>query len=399
MMPTFLALFALMGAAQADTPEWMVPGTELVYDVDAQGNQYEFHVVLEQATEGLSFSWRMTEPVGTQGWVDIRPEALKIARAQVNHFAGGEVSLEEATTVWLSRVVYDDLKEKQRAKVIHKGEEVELVVEESAPFPTTIMGEELAPVPVHAATEDGAHAYWILDDPDSPLILKMDHGWTISLRYITSGLTRAEQEAETRRQFLETLTKVPDEPPSKLCIKAVKEARKQDPLTYVRTSGAGEPMGTVVLAPQPEAKKTDKGVLLRQFTLTGVDGSSHTGAEELRCVGDTLWLHTTFDNVDGSPITLDPPMPVLPLDLDGARAWNYQGVWTFGDEEALVKVDFTVGNPMDITVAAGSFQALPVKYDLDLGDGVITYREWVLPGKANALLRQEDELSVMELQE
>lgn len=396
MTSLLLALLVPSGLALAETPEWMVPGTELVYDVAAQGTEYEFHVVLEEADEGRSFSWSMTEPVSTQGWVDMSPEALKIGRAQVNAFTGGRLELAEATTVWLSQAVYAELKEKQRARVVLDGEEVELVVGETHPFPVTIMGPESAPVPLYAASEDGGHAYWILDDPDNPLILKMDHGWTISLRYIAPGQTRAQQEAQARAQFLDTLTKVPDEPAGKLCLKAFKKARKAKPWTYAMATGAQEPVYDMTVSAD---KGEGKDQLVLTYDHTWADGRQVQGSERYRCVGEIAWLEQSYLTEDGKPIHLDPPLPWLPMDLEGPRGWNYRGVWTIEGEEALVELDLTVGNPMTVTVPAGTYQALPFKWVTRWNGEESTTRDWILPGRMDGLLRREDDMTVMELQE
>lgn len=174
------------------------PGATLVYDVDFYGSQYDFIVHLKALDDnGLSFDYEMTNPNRTRGAVHMTTEALREATAQFNYFRGGEATIDDKTSVWVSAAVYQALAGEGGAATISTdgGNSTVKIVKSKTGHDYAVINairqEEIRDLAyLYAESEDGEVKYWIHNDPDNPLILKMDLGWKIKLREIDTHSVR-----------------------------------------------------------------------------------------------------------------------------------------------------------------------------------------------------------------
>lgn len=166
------------------------PGDTLVYDVNAMGNQYEFHVIIKKftTTAGILFDWKMTDPVNKSGQVAITKEGQE-TNAYKNYFAGGTLTLTNASTVWLTGRNFRELPDKKTEMIIDDNDPETFVLPEN---------DEVSPeinyrgklikldgfILTNNKTGFGQKEIHALNISANPLIIYMNLGWTIKLKAV-----------------------------------------------------------------------------------------------------------------------------------------------------------------------------------------------------------------------
>ncbi len=143
----------------------------------------------ESQEKGINFNYEMTNDKNTKGHVVISAEAKSKATKYVNYFGGGDLSLTDACTVWLSDKNFGDMPQKKtviqmdnsKPETFYKPakNEVNPVVK--------IKGENKnldGFIINNAADGKGNKTLWINNNSGNPLILKMELGWSIVLTEI-----------------------------------------------------------------------------------------------------------------------------------------------------------------------------------------------------------------------
>jgi hypothetical protein len=174
-----------ISCAQDSDFEWISPGTGLSYQVNTEGSDYQYIVSIKGLYPILSFRWDMTFPSRNWGNVEISQPAMDEATKQRNYFMGADLYMEDETSVWVSKKVYQALKA-QESISINCGDSDEnelLFFVENTTYQTELDDSTVLLPALYAETEKG-NKYWILDDPDSPIILKMTIEFNIQLENI-----------------------------------------------------------------------------------------------------------------------------------------------------------------------------------------------------------------------
>ncbi len=166
-----------------------------VYIVTAKNSQYFFTVDKNEgayAKGNLKFNWSMADQNSDmdKGTVMMSKAALDTAHEMRNKFSNGEnYSLNNQTTVWVSRAVFDDITKKGESKINADGvwRTYKLVpndVDESyyyGMFTYNEGGGKRLQL-LHIMSDDDMHyEIWINNDRDNPLIAKMIVDFTITL--------------------------------------------------------------------------------------------------------------------------------------------------------------------------------------------------------------------------
>jgi len=162
---------------------WLKPGVELTYGLNMG---YDFIATVKEMGKDLVFGFAMTNTMKTAGTVTIKEEALKTATAQNNYFSNGELTLADKTTVWVSKKVYDALK-KAEAVTIRPSDEDEVLKFVKAEKLTVSKDGKPFEVPTLYGETDKGHKFWILDNAENPLIIKMVINFEINLKEIKSA--------------------------------------------------------------------------------------------------------------------------------------------------------------------------------------------------------------------
>ncbi len=165
--------------------------------VNANGEDYEFTVsnIKGTADTDFEFDWAMTTGAGMDGHISITKDAMEKALAQNNYFGPTlkNATLTDKTTVWVSKAVINGLITNGTARMdVGNGEEVFTVVpdkterwdEEAFEEKIQFKGEEKYLNTLHVKNEDGSRKLWILNTAANPMIIKMDIGFTISLKSV-----------------------------------------------------------------------------------------------------------------------------------------------------------------------------------------------------------------------
>lgn len=159
--------------------KWLKAGTKLVYTVD---NDYDFTVTVKNLKKGVVFNFSMKKGMRT-GNITITPEAFENATKENNYFHSGDETYTDKTTVWVSKVVYNSLKNKKPISInpFEGAETLSFVGEEI--MNVKIDGKIMALPVLHGKTDRGSE-YWILDNPKSPLILHMILNFDVAISEI-----------------------------------------------------------------------------------------------------------------------------------------------------------------------------------------------------------------------
>lgn len=161
---------------------------QLNYNLAYGDERYQFIVQMEEVEPYRTFSFDMTNKRGTDGRVTMTPGALDTATWQVNTFGNrNDTFSDREITVWVSRKVMKDLIEKDSA-VFNPG----AFMSSNTTFYNKGLKTyeyELNGVPqkieiLVAQNKKGNYGFWLLNDPENPLIIRMDVGWVIWLKEI-----------------------------------------------------------------------------------------------------------------------------------------------------------------------------------------------------------------------
>lgn len=182
----FLAVFTT-GKCQADSAVNIKPGTQLVYDVNANGNKYQFIVTVKNLGKGITFDWTMTTPDNLSGTLEMTPGALDSAHALYNFFTGGMTQLTNQTSVWVSKSVWDDIHDEDEMTDLKVDDETDdSFIRFAMPdgYATTYKNTSttMACSELRSLFTDNVITVW--ENEKFPIILKMNLGWTIELREI-----------------------------------------------------------------------------------------------------------------------------------------------------------------------------------------------------------------------
>jgi hypothetical protein len=162
----------LFSAAQDSTFPWLKKDTKIRYYLTNYGDDYEFVVDVQVFKPHLEFNWWMTRPANRNGTVIITENAIETATEEQNYFSGGKDYMSDRTTVWVSRIVYDSLKQGKGIVIQPSGENERLYFVANYKYETVLDGKKQVFSSLYAESNRG-HKYWILDSRENPLILKM----------------------------------------------------------------------------------------------------------------------------------------------------------------------------------------------------------------------------------
>lgn len=165
--------------------------------VDVDGAAYDFIASNPKGNmdADFEFDWSMTNKEDMNGHIKLTKEALENAIAQNNYFGPDlkNATLNDKTTVWVSKAVFDGLLKNNSAKMdVGNGEELFTVVPDSREGrdanafeeKVNVKGSEKYVNTLHVKNDDGSRQLWILKDAKNPLIIKMELGWSITLKSI-----------------------------------------------------------------------------------------------------------------------------------------------------------------------------------------------------------------------
>lgn len=171
-------------------------GAKMVYAVVNGDQKYDFIVTVKQFSPDLVFDWEMTAPVSTKGTITIPQKDMQHAMAFYNYFSPGSLILDGETSVWLSNDQFNQIKNNRYGifKLDGKGgKETPMKVIRNTPgMPIPVITPIVNGKPMTLNTiylnngilGDNIREVVLLDSKDFPIIVKMNLGWTITLKEI-----------------------------------------------------------------------------------------------------------------------------------------------------------------------------------------------------------------------
>lgn len=191
--PRFAVIVLVMllsAAAPAVAADGLPPfGKDTVLVWEARNQEFIDKLVVRIA-EFLPDRFIEWEDATTQGTVFMESRDLVGAKGLVgtNLFKSGMDTRSKNTTIlWLSRRIYQELKEKKKAKCDLDGVPGQLVNEGEGRLAVEVNGSALE-LPVIRVTDGRGGERWFLDDPENPLMVKhMVRTYTQVLTSITTN--------------------------------------------------------------------------------------------------------------------------------------------------------------------------------------------------------------------
>ena len=103
---TFVLIMVANALIFSQTAYKMQVGDQLVYQVEAGNNEYDFTVTpTKLSPTGITFDYAMSAPANKTGTISMSSEALKNAMAMYNKFGGGTVNLTDQASVFASKAM------------------------------------------------------------------------------------------------------------------------------------------------------------------------------------------------------------------------------------------------------------------------------------------------------
>ncbi len=174
-------------------------GTKITMEVQAQARQYRFVGAVLSREGGVTYEWFTTFPAPAVWHRTLGDDLLATARAYCACHRGWEFGpVTGATSLWISRGVFEDLVERGEADFRYNPQSIEM---EDAHL--TFVGRETVdvivngvnrPLPAIVAATDAGVTFWVHDDPTDPLVLRVQGPWSAR---VTSILQRPDDRIGT----------------------------------------------------------------------------------------------------------------------------------------------------------------------------------------------------------
>ena len=191
------AFFYAASFAQTAKPFGIADFKTATWEVNNNGDVYNFIVSNPKGntTADFEFDWAMTTGTDMNGHIKITKDAMKSAAAQNNYFGPRlkNATLTDKTTVWVSQQVFTELIKKGNTQMdVGNGLEIFTVVtdkdgdaeKESFKDAIIVKGSDKTLTTIHVKNADGSRQLWILYNLQNPVIVKMDLGWSITLKTV-----------------------------------------------------------------------------------------------------------------------------------------------------------------------------------------------------------------------
>lgn len=164
-------------------------GMTLVYGANYYGNEFDINFHIKSLNHQVVFDYDGTGGRDNSGTIVMAEKALEMARAQDNYYHdGGKKNLENQTTIWVSKLVFNKLISQGEVSISTDGgaSQVRLlngVVQHDYNI-RNVNKEETSISCIYSATADEKVKYWVSLNEDNPIIIKMEMGWSIWLKEV-----------------------------------------------------------------------------------------------------------------------------------------------------------------------------------------------------------------------
>lgn len=169
------------------TGNWFKTGSVITYHVVNATKEYDYVVSDLVIDKNIAFNWKMTEPVNYTGSIKIFNNAVDTASIMVNNFENGSnMTMINKTTAMISRKLYKRLLSQVPVNITFDNRNEVLKFVRNETYSATIEGVQQDLDVMVAETETG-NTFWILNNPQYPLIIKMKLDFTIALKSVVTS--------------------------------------------------------------------------------------------------------------------------------------------------------------------------------------------------------------------
>ncbi|MDB5228009.1 MAG: hypothetical protein JWN78_2202 [Bacteroidota bacterium] len=183
-----LVVFVFSASASVNPSQIIRKGTKLVYDVNYSGFRYEFTIVIKDQTDAYSFDWTLGSPINKKGSINVSKAAIQNANGLFNYFANGDINnLADQCCVVLSKKMFDAFKSNNTIEIFTDKKNNELSVFGNAYSHTQTFGynnDYSNEFDCKTVTNGSDYQITYVDDPNFPLIIEMNLGWSMKLKSI-----------------------------------------------------------------------------------------------------------------------------------------------------------------------------------------------------------------------
>jgi len=145
---------------------------------------YPFNIIIDQVKPDFVFTWDMGS--NASGKNIIKAKAVKKAIKMTDYFNdGATVTMEDATTVIFSKALYKKMKAGSSTEMTLDGIAQTLRFVKSETLMVAVDGADVALNVIYAETDKNGK-FWIWDNAKTPIILRMELGWSLTIESITT---------------------------------------------------------------------------------------------------------------------------------------------------------------------------------------------------------------------
>jgi hypothetical protein len=171
----------------AEMPQWIKPGTKLIYNVEYNASQYEMTVSIKQVAPAFKFSFSISDPHNTKGNVNMSRDALDSCTKLMSTFASGQTDLMDQTALVMSKKLFNTAQQHDEMPPTEvDGYYVEMNKLKASPdFDLKIKGkqEPLKTLSLVSSADqpEFSNSLTVMNNASFPLILSMKAKWSFKL--------------------------------------------------------------------------------------------------------------------------------------------------------------------------------------------------------------------------
>ncbi|MEI6817343.1 MAG: hypothetical protein WCL14_12090 [Bacteroidota bacterium] len=187
-----VAFFAPSFAGKVINPNgetFIKVGSKLTYAIDRDGKKYDMVVTITKLSPQISFDWQMTAPANRNGSVTMSEKAVGHAMNVITDFANGATTLNGESAIWLSYDNFYQMKNDRHGifQLDGKDNASKVVNFNEPPVIVKVNGSDMTMTTLmlhNGIMSADKKIIQVLDSKDFPIILKIEAGWSMTLKSI-----------------------------------------------------------------------------------------------------------------------------------------------------------------------------------------------------------------------
>jgi len=179
-------LCSVFASAQEISTFKISKGDILIYDVRNKGDLYYYRIMVQEVGSKTVYDWEMDEPKNKKGSVEIKGKAMSSSMKMVTKVKpDNHLLLEDATIVWISKTLLKTLNNTLQAEMEIDGVPNNKMTVLQKTTQTIIYKGTPTRVEVLDVSNQlkffDLRQFWVMNNPDNPLITKLNMGFTVEL--------------------------------------------------------------------------------------------------------------------------------------------------------------------------------------------------------------------------